>query len=93
VPRWRVAPAQLKDYFHITNSSSHHDSHKFNVNYALLYSVYSFPNMVSGGALGAATPLPWRALCRAVKCVCAVIGACVSLVVWPGAAVLWRLLL
>ncbi len=36
----------LKAYFHITNSSSSAASSKFNTNYNLLYSVYSFPNTV-----------------------------------------------
>ena len=41
---------QLKTYFNITKNSSDADSNKFNFNYNMLYSVYSFPNMVRGRA-------------------------------------------
>lgn len=38
--------AQLKQYFGINSNSTSAEASTFNVNYNLLYSVYSFPNTV-----------------------------------------------
>ncbi len=77
----------MQTYFNITSKSSTSDSNKFNFNYNLLYSVYSFPNFVRlavnfVGVRPGAQPLA-----------CAFTSLrCVS---WysAGPALLWRLLL
>jgi hypothetical protein len=61
---------QLKRRFHVpivtTNTTDPHEkavANDFNVNYGLLYSLYSFPNMVRVGYCVATTPLRWKLRC------------------------------